>query len=72
MMSAMQLLIGSGFLDLGLAPSAFGVSLALIVTFVLAIGGLVNFLVWYIVNQVLMERRQNQQRMREYDARHQS
>jgi len=39
---------------------------------VLAIGGLVNFLVWYIVNQVMMERRQNQQRMREYDARHNS
>jgi hypothetical protein len=68
----MSLLIASGFLDLGQAPSAFGVTLALIITFVLAIGGLVNFLVWYIVNQVMMERRQNQRRMREYDARHNS
>ncbi|MDA8069392.1 MAG: hypothetical protein M0T77_12405 [Actinomycetota bacterium] len=68
----MQLLIASGFLDLGLAPSAFGVSLALIITFVLSIGGLATFLIGYTISQVMVERKQNQERIREYDARHRS
>ena len=35
-------------------------------------GGVVNFLVGYIVGQVMVERKQNQERMREYDARQKS
>ena len=66
----MQLVIASGILGLGSAPSSLGVTLALIITFVLITGGLANFLIVYAVKQVLAERRQNLQRRLEYDARH--
>ena len=59
----MQLVIGSGILGLGESPSSFGQTLALLITF-LGIGVLVNALIVYIVAQVLVERRQNQERMR--------
>jgi hypothetical protein len=58
-----QLVIGSGILGLGESPSSFGQTLALLITF-LGIGVLVNALIVYIVAQVLVERRQNQERMR--------
>jgi phage shock protein PspC (stress-responsive transcriptional regulator) len=48
---------------LGESPSSFGQTLALLITF-LGIGVLVNALIVYIVAQVLVERRQNQERMR--------
>jgi membrane protein YqaA with SNARE-associated domain len=67
-----MLLVTSSILGLGEAPSSFGQTLALILTFVVVMGGVVNFLVGYIVSTVLLERKQNQQRMREYDARHKS
>ena len=72
MIQAMHLLFASGLLDLGESPSSFGQSLALILTFFVVMGGVVNFLVGYIISQVMVERKQNQQRRREYDARHTS
>jgi membrane protein DedA with SNARE-associated domain len=62
MMPPVQLLFASGILSLGDSPSAFGQSLALIITFVLALGGLVNALIAYIIGQVMVERRENQER----------
>jgi phage shock protein PspC (stress-responsive transcriptional regulator) len=50
-----------GLLSLGLSPSAFGQTLALLITF-LGIGVLVNLLVVYIVAQVMAEHKQNQER----------
>jgi hypothetical protein len=70
MILLMHLVIASGILGLGESESSFGTTLALLITFVLIMGGVVNFLIWYIVNVVLLEREQNQQRMREYDAQH--
>ena len=64
MIPAVHLLIASGILDLGESPSSFGQTLALLITF-LGIGVLVNGLIVYIVAQVIMERRQNQERMRD-------
>ena len=72
MIPLMHMVIASGFLGLGESESAFGTTLALLITFVLIMGGVVNFLIWYIVNVVLLERKENQQRMREYDAQHNS
>jgi hypothetical protein len=72
MIPLMHMVIASGFLGLGESESSFGTTLALLITFVLIMGGVVNFLIWYIVNVVLLERKQNQQRMREYDAQHNS
>ncbi|HET9094825.1 MAG TPA: hypothetical protein VFN36_07015 [Solirubrobacteraceae bacterium] len=66
----MHLVIASGILGLGESPSSFGQSLALILTFFVVMGGVVNFLVGYIVSAVMVERKQNQERAREYDARH--
>ena len=63
-----MLFLPADILGLGHAPSPFGVTLALLIIFVLALGGLVNLLIVYIVGQVMVERRQNQERMREYDA----
>jgi membrane protein YqaA with SNARE-associated domain len=60
----------SSILGLGQSPSAFGETLALVLVFVLLLGGLVNFLVGYIVAQVLQERAQNLKRARDYDALH--
>ncbi len=67
-----MLLVTSSILGLGKAPSSFGTSLALILTFFIVIGGVVGFLVLYIISQVAVERKQNQARMREYDAQHKS
>jgi membrane protein YqaA with SNARE-associated domain len=68
----MHLVIASGILGLGQSPSAFGETLALVLVFVLLIGGLVNFLVGYILAQVFNERAANQKRRRAYDAQHKS
>jgi phage shock protein PspC (stress-responsive transcriptional regulator) len=66
---AMQLITGS-ILGLGQSVSSFGTTLALILTFFVVMGGVVNFIVGYIVSQAMVERKQNQERQREYDARH--
>jgi membrane protein YqaA with SNARE-associated domain len=72
MIHGMHLLVASGILDLGESPSSFGTTLALILTWFVVMGGVVNFIVGYIISQVMVERKQNQQRRREYDARHTS
>ena len=54
-------------LGLGHSTSSFGVTLALIITFFLGLGGLANLLIGYVVAAVLAERRQNQERMAAYD-----
>jgi hypothetical protein len=72
MIHGMHLLLASGILDLGESPSSFGTTLALILTWFVVMGGVVNFFVVYIIGQVMVERKQNQQRRREYDARHTS
>ncbi len=59
----MHLVIASGILGLGESPSSLGQTLALLITF-LGIGVLVNGLIVYIVAQVIVERRQNQERQR--------
>jgi len=64
----MHLVIASGILGLGESPSAFGTTLALIITLVVFIGGVANLLIGYIVGLVLVERRQNQERRRTYDS----
>ena len=70
--SAMHFVIASGILDLGMSPSSFGTTLALVLTWFVIMGGVVNFVVGYIVSQVMVERKQNQERAREYDARQKS
>jgi len=65
-------LVTASILGLGEKPSSFGQSLALIITFFVIMGGVVNFLVGYIISVVMVERKENQERMREYDARHKS
>ncbi len=69
MMPAMTLVTGA-ILGLGEAKSSFGQTLALIITFVIVMGGVANFLIVYIVGTVLKERKQNRLRAREYDATH--
>ena len=64
----MHLVIASGFLGLGQSPSALGTTLALIITFVVIMGGVTTFLIAYTIGQVLVERRQNQERRRTYDS----
>jgi hypothetical protein len=56
-----MLVLASGILSLGESPSAFGQTLALLITF-LGIGILVNVLIVYVVAQVLAERKENQDR----------
>ena len=63
-------LLTASILGLGESTSSFGQTLALALTFFVVMGGVVNFLVGYIISTVLGERKQNQQRAREYDARH--
>jgi hypothetical protein len=72
MMPAMHLVIASGILGLGESPSSFGTTLALILTWFVIMGGVVGFIVAYIVGRVTVERRENLQRMREYDDRQNS
>ncbi len=55
------MLIASSILGLGESPSAFGQTLALLITF-LGIGIIANVLIVYAVAQVLAERKQNQER----------
>jgi hypothetical protein len=55
------MLLAASILGLGDAPSSFGMTLALLLTF-LGIGLIVNVLIGYVVAQVLAERRENQER----------
>jgi hypothetical protein len=72
MMPVMHLVIASGILGLGESPSSFGTTLALILTWFVIMAGVVNFIVAYIVGNVMVERKENLERMREYDDRQKS
>jgi hypothetical protein len=52
---------------LGQGPSALGTTVSLLITF-LGIGLLANVLIVYIVGQVLVERRQNQERQQNLES----
>ncbi len=52
---------------LGQGPSSLGTTLALLITF-LGIGLVVNVLVIYIVGQVAVERKQNQERRENFTS----
>ncbi|HEY3729059.1 MAG TPA: hypothetical protein VGL51_17920 [Solirubrobacteraceae bacterium] len=54
-------LLTASILGLGDAPSSFGQTLALLLTF-LGIGLIANVLIGYVVAQVLAERKENQER----------
>jgi membrane protein YqaA with SNARE-associated domain len=71
MIPGMPLAIGS-ILGLGESVSSSGQTLALLLTWVVVMGGVANFLIGYIVTLVLAERKANQERMRAYDAQHKS
>jgi hypothetical protein len=58
--------LAASILGLGNEPSAFGQTLALLITFV-GIGVIVNVLVVYIVAQVMAEHKQNQERQRSFE-----
>jgi hypothetical protein len=57
--------LAADILGLGHSISAFGQTLALLITF-LGIGVVANILIVYAVGQVLAERRQNQERAERY------
>jgi hypothetical protein len=59
-----MLLVGD-ILGLGHSVSSFGETLALLITF-LGIGLVAQLLIAYTVGQVLAERRQNQERIEEF------
>ena len=61
----MPVLSAADILGLGHAPSSFGETLALLITFI-GIGIVANILIAYAVAQVLAERRQNQERAARY------
>ena len=71
MIPGMHSVIGS-ILGLGESVSSSGQTLALLIAFVLVMGGVVNFIIWLAARSALNERKQNQQRMREYDSQHNS
>jgi hypothetical protein len=64
MLAAM--LSAASILSLGESPSAFGQTLALLITF-LGIGVIANVLIVYVVAQVLAERKQNQERRQGFE-----
>jgi membrane protein YqaA with SNARE-associated domain len=71
MIRPMHLLVFSDILGLGEAPSSFGQTLALVLTFFVVLGGVANVLIGYVVAQVMVERKQNIARRHAYDDAHQ-
>ena len=63
-------LVAGSILGLGKSVSSFGQTLALVLTFFVVLGGLVNVLIAYIVGQVMVERKENAARRRAYDLAH--
>jgi hypothetical protein len=61
-----RMLTVAAILSLGEKPSSFGQTLALLITF-LGIGVIANLLIVYVVGQVLAERKQNLERIRNYE-----
>ena len=64
MLSAM--LTAASILSLGQSPSAFGQTVALLITF-LGVGVIANVLIVYVIAQVIAERRDNQERQRGFE-----
>jgi membrane protein YqaA with SNARE-associated domain len=64
----MHLVIVSAILGLGKSVSSFGQTLALVLTFFVVLGGVVNVLIGFIVGQVMVERKENRARRSAYDA----
>ena len=60
-------LVPADFLGLGHSHSSFGITLALAITFVVAVGGIAQLLIGYAVVSVMAERRQNRERAAAYD-----
>ncbi len=58
-------LLTASILGLGNEPSAFGQTLALLITF-LGIGVIANILIVYVVAQVMAEHKQNQERQQKF------
>lgn len=59
--------IAADILGLGHSTSSFGVTLALLITF-LGIGVVANLLIGYAIITALAERRENRERMEAYDT----
>jgi hypothetical protein len=59
------MMISASILGLGDSPSSFGMTLALLITF-LGIGLIANVLIVYVVGQVLAERKQNKERQQQF------
>ncbi len=70
-MGGMHFAIGD-ILGLGHSLSAFGYTLALILTWFVAIPAIATIMIGYSIAAVLAERRENQARIRAYDAAHPS
>ncbi len=66
----MHAVLFADFLGLGHSLSAFGYTLALILTWFVLIPALATFMIGYSVVIVLAERRENQARIAAYDERH--
>jgi hypothetical protein len=62
------MVLAGDILGLGHSISSFGETLALAITF-LGIGVVANILIVYAVGQVLAERKQNQERVEQYQSR---
>jgi site-specific recombinase len=62
--------VPASLLGLGQSPSSFGTTLAIVLVFIVLVGGIVNFLVGFIVAQVVRERSENIDRRRAYDDLH--
>jgi hypothetical protein len=62
------MILAGDILGLGHSISSFGETLALAITF-LGIGVVANLLIVYAVGQVLAERKQNQERVEQYQSR---
>jgi hypothetical protein len=67
-MALLHTLQMADILGLGHSRSSFGETLALLITF-LGIGVIANVLIGYAVFQVMIERRQNQERQQAYRDR---
>jgi hypothetical protein len=60
------MVLTSAILGLGNKPDTFGQTLALLITF-LGIGVVANMLIAYVIGQVMVERKQNQDRQRGFE-----
>ncbi len=66
----MHVVLFGDLLGLGHSLSAFGYTLALIISWFVLIPALATFMIGYAVITILAERRENQARIAAYDERH--